>query len=117
MDKNLYQTWYNINSRCNNPKVWNYKYYGARGIKVSWKNKEEFFKDMEENYKKGLQLDRIDNNKGYSKDNCKWVTHEVNSQHRSSTIHLFDYKNMKISLAKSCRLLGMTKSLQDKIFN
>lgn len=74
--------WQAMNQRCNLPNHHNYKWYGARGIKVEWTRIEDFINDMYESYvihieKYGVKdttLDRIDNSKGYSKSNCKWST-------------------------------------------
>jgi hypothetical protein len=77
----LYQVWKSMISRCEKPNDMNYFRYGARGIKVSdeWKDIHTFVKDMEPSYKKGLQLDRQNNNGNYCKDNCRWVTSKVNN--------------------------------------
>jgi hypothetical protein len=76
-----YKIWTGIKSRCYNPKVRIYKYYGGRGITMCdrWKNSfDNFLEDMGER-PLGLQLDRIDNNKGYSPENCRWVTPKENN--------------------------------------
>jgi len=71
--------------RCNNPNHSHYKYYGGRGIKVCdrWlESFENFYEDMGER-PEDLTLDRIDVNKGYYPENCKWSTRsEQNSNKR-----------------------------------
>ena len=78
----LYRSWYNMIQRCTNPKDTFYKNYGERGIKVSneWLDINNFINDMYPSYKEGLSMDRIDNNKGYSKDNCRWATRSIQSR-------------------------------------
>ena len=69
----LYDTWKQMHSRCTNPNNPNYKHYGGRGIKVCkrWNVFENFLKDMGAR-PKNYSLERIDNDKGYNKSNCKW---------------------------------------------
>ena len=64
-----------------NPKDKDYKNYGARGILVddSWKSFSKFVEDMgfpgvDSHTNQRLTLDRLDNDKGYCKDNCRWTT-------------------------------------------
>jgi len=79
-----YRVWLNMRNRCNNPFYPGYKNYGGRGISVCarWDSFECFLLDMGEQ-PTGLIIDRRNNDLGYSKDNCRWVTATVSSQNRS----------------------------------
>lgn len=70
-----YQVWSNMLQRCNNPKNSRYCDYGGRGIYMCryWLKFENFFTDMGER-PENLTIERLDNNLGYYKQNCKWGT-------------------------------------------
>ena len=79
----LYSVWNAMTQRCSNPNTINYHNYGGRGIKVceEWKNNFKLFYDwcIANGWKKGLQIDRIDNNKDYEPNNCQWITPSENN--------------------------------------
>lgn len=78
-----YVVWMAMKARCDNPNRKDFANYGGRGIGYceAWKSFEAFRRDMGER-PDGLTLDRINNNAGYSPENCRWVT--MSRQHRNT---------------------------------
>lgn len=74
--------------RCYKVSCQRYKRYGNRGITVcpEWHDPHTFIQDMAPGYKKGLQIDRINNNGDYSKINCKWSTRIEQALNKSNTV-------------------------------
>lgn len=80
---------YGMHKRCYDETHKGYHNYGGRGITVceEWHDIRNFAKWCDDNnYKRGLQIDRIDNDKGYSPDNCRLVTVKSNIRNRRNTI-------------------------------
>lgn len=79
----LFNIWRHIISRCEYSNNKDYKYYGERGISIcqEWrKDFKVFYKwALVNGYKDDLTIDRIDNDRGYSSDNCQWITQSENS--------------------------------------
>jgi len=86
----LWSIWYGMIQRCYNNKRSNYRYYGGRGIRVCARwfySMDAFAQDMGPR-PEGYQIDRTDNDMGYSPDNCRWVSTKVNTNNRRSNVHL-----------------------------
>lgn len=82
----LYATWNNMMSRCYNHNSTSYKRYGALGITVCdrWHTFELFVEDIGERPSKLHSVDRIKNNLGYFKENCRWATDKEQARNRIS---------------------------------
>lgn len=82
----LYKVWCSMHSRCSNPTDRGFRWYGARGIRVfeRWNDFAKFEEDMAPR-PEAMTIDRIDNDMGYCKENCRWVTHKENCQNRRKT--------------------------------
>lgn len=80
----LYFTWKEMRRRCLSKTHKQYKDYGGRGIYIdkSWDDFKIFVKDMGPKPSKDYSVDRIDNSKGYSKENCRWATAKEQSMNR-----------------------------------
>ena len=78
--------WMGMIQRCHNKNSKDYYRYGAKGITVCdrWRTFEHFYADMGER-PEGKSLDRIDNSKGYSQDNCRWATASEQVRNSSQT--------------------------------
>lgn len=106
-----YNAWRNMIQRCTNPNRPDYRYYGARGIKVctAWKKSfSKFLEDMGE-APEGKSLDRRKNSKGYSKGNCRWATKDEQMQNTRATV-LLTCQGKTLGLTAWARYLGLNKS-------
>lgn len=79
----IYNVWGSMKQRCQNPKHKRFSDYGGRGLTLcdEWQDFVKFFADMGE-APEGMELDRRDNDMGYSKANCRWVTPKQNANNR-----------------------------------
>lgn len=105
----MYRTWYGMLERCNNPLNPAYERYGERGIKVCerWQNSFELFVlDIGEKPSKEHSIDRINNDKGYSPDNCKWATKTEQAHNRRSN-KMITFRGETLNVKQWCTRLGI----------
>lgn len=106
----LYSIWRNAKTRCNNSHSPQYRNYGARGISFyePWRDNFDIFASwaFDNGYSDNLELDRIDNEKGYSPDNCRWVTRTVNASNKR-TNHLINFHGITHTIAEWSRITGV----------
>lgn len=113
----LYRTWLNMLARCYNESYHNHHRYGGRGITVCprWHVFANFAADMSDGYRRGLSLDRIDNDAGYSPENCRWATAAEQARNTSRTVRVV-VGDMTLCLKDAAKLMGTTpKTLKRRL--
>ena len=108
-----YGRWDAMMQRCYNKNNRWFLNYGGRGIEVCerWHKSENFIADMGVP-PKGMTLDRIDNDKGYSPENCKWSTRKEQMNNTSKTIK-FHFKNEEHTITSFCEKYKLKRSTVD----
>lgn len=119
----VFHIWANMLDRCNNPNSPRYQDYGGRGITVcdEWidENGSTNFINwaLSNGYSNNLTLDRIDNDKGYSPQNCRWVDNRT-QQRNKRTNRLIDYQNETHCLKEWSEILNIKyTTLQTRLRN
>lgn len=118
-DNRLYRIWGAMKTRCLNPKAVQYKGYGGRGITVCQEWKDDFmcfYTDMKDGYSDDLQLDRIDNDGGYCKSNCKWSTQAEQAKNKTKTVW-FEANGMRMIKEDWARHLGVRSTKFNNFLN
>ena len=109
----LYKIWSNMKTRCTNENNPDYIRYGARGIDIckEWLN-FIYFKEwaVTNGYSDELTLDRIDNNKGYCPENCRWTSKQVQNNNTRRNKYI-TYKGLTRTVAQWARLLCIPYSV------
>lgn len=104
-----YDIWKTMKQRCGNPKCKAYKNYGGRGITVCsrWINSfENFLNDMGRKPTPKHTIERKDNNKGYSPDNCKWATRTENCNNKRNC-RIVTFKGRSMTITQWAKKLGV----------
>ena len=104
-----FAVWRSMIDRCGLPTHQAWANYGARGITVCehWRGSfDAFWADMGPTYSKGLALDRIDNDQGYSKQNCRWVSYQTQARNTRSNRRI-DTPQGKMLICEAAELSGI----------
>jgi len=105
----LYRAWQNMKARCYNPNHTYYSYYGARGIEVCDKWRDDypaFARDMGEPPSPQHSLDRVDPDGGYTPDNTRWADKRTQSVNRRNAI-MVTFKGETHPLPHWCERYGL----------
>lgn len=116
----LYHIWCCMKNRCYNVNYLEFKYWGGKGVSIcdEWKNNFENFYNwaIDNGYKDNLSIDRIDGNKNYCPENCRWATAKEQANNQRNNKLIF-YKNQTKTLAEWCNFFGVKYSLvRDRIY-
>jgi hypothetical protein len=106
----LYHIWFNMKDRCEKSQHQAYANYGGRGIKVCerWNDIATFIADMYPTYRARLQLDRIDNDLGYSPENCCWSTPQDNASNKRTNVFVL-LNGERMTINQAVRKTGVSK--------
>lgn len=106
----VYQAWKGMRSRCTNPNNEHADCYIGRGISYCerWEIFENFLADMGEPKDSSMSLDRIDNSKGYSKDNCRWASKVVQANNKRNNV-LYTFRGKTQGLEAWSKELGIAR--------
>lgn len=111
--EHLYGVWNAMKCRCKNQKDKAYHNYGGRGIKVcrEWRDNYLAFREWAyvNGYKRGLWLDRIDNDKEYSPTNCRWASTAEQARNKRST-RFVKYNGEQMCLTDAAAASGISFS-------
>ena len=110
----LYSKYNAMKARCYRKTSSQYKNYGGRGITIcdEWMDADNGFDNfadwaLSHGYKDDLTIERIDVNKGYSPDNCKWIPRLEQAYNKTNTVWV-DYHGEQIQLALLCKRFGIS---------
>lgn len=115
----IYNIWNMMVARCHRKNTKGYPEYGGRGITVcdEWRNSFQSFYlwAMANGYNDELSIDRVDNDKGYFPDNCRWATKYVQSNNKRSN-RTIEYKGETHTVAEWAKIFGIKYATLRKRF-
>jgi hypothetical protein len=106
-----YAAWRAMLVRCHTPTAQAYHNYGARGVHVCdrWRHSfENFYADMGPRPSPDHSIDRINNEAGYSPDNCRWATLQQQAVNKRTNVYL-EYDGHRLTVAEWSRRVGIAK--------
>lgn len=116
----IYRAWAAMKDRCTNVNNPRYNDYGGRGITLcqEWMQFAKFYRwsIVEGGYnalKRGLSIDRIDNNKGYSPKNCRWVTNSIQQNNKRNNLYV-EYQGKKYTASELAKKVGISPDVMIK---
>ena len=96
-----------MKDRCYDTSASDYKFYGAKGIKIcnEWlHHPNEFISwSLKNGYRDDLTIDRIDSSKNYCPENCRWIPRQLNFKHKSTT----NYYMIPVTGREAARIMGV----------
>lgn len=109
--RKIYRSWSGMKTRCLNPNNFKYKDYGGRGITICprWFKFDNFYKDMQGSWEEGLSIDRVDNSRGYYKENCQW-SNDFQQANNKRNSRVLTYNGVSKTLSEWARDLGLNQS-------
>ena len=107
----IYHIWSSMRYRCDNELSSSYKNYGGRGISYDdrWAYFINFYNDMNSGYKEGLEIERINNNGNYCKENCKWATRKEQSLNKRTNVFIKHKGQMK-TISQWSKITGINRT-------
>jgi hypothetical protein len=110
-----------MKSRCNCIGTTHYERYGGRGISYdpAWEDFTVFLADMGEKPDPKMELERINNNKNYCKENCRWATRKEQTRNRGGkrATRLYTFEGKTMCIADWAKEVGITPQAMQKRLN
>jgi hypothetical protein len=107
-----YRSWQGMKDRCTNPNNSRWDRYGGRGIcyPSNWETFEGFWNDMSEGWYEGADIDRIDFDANYYKENCRWVDRDVGNHNKSKSGCTSAYKGVYYDKARDAWVARLNRN-------